>query len=147
MLVAASILTATKGTYQMETTKYFLSLIVAGERSGVGNLVPISESNFKMLSDARNKSSNYKAAVDFFEGDLPLHPPVYVLTLEVFDPKAEAAAPAEAKTLRDYFAGQALAGIMANCPADGMPSWTSSPAAVLAYQTADAMIVERDRVK
>ena len=43
--------------------------------------------------------------------------------------------------MRDYFAGQALAGIMAD------PNWsgTTQTAAKSAYQIADAMLAERDR--
>jgi hypothetical protein len=43
--------------------------------------------------------------------------------------------------LRDWFAGQALAGIMAD------PNWsgTTQTTAKSAYQIADAMLAERDR--
>jgi len=47
-------------------------------------------------------------------------------------------------TLRDWMAGQALAGIFASCPpnADWMPA---DKQAIMAYKYADAMIAERDK--
>jgi hypothetical protein len=45
-------------------------------------------------------------------------------------------------TLRDWFAGQALAGILANPET----AWTTTPA-VTAYNYANAMLAERDRRK
>ena len=48
-------------------------------------------------------------------------------------------------SLRDYFAGQALAGMMANCDGTGMNGWlgVQDLAAHYAYQQADAMIAAR----
>lgn len=40
-------------------------------------------------------------------------------------------------TLRDYFAGQALAGMDGDNPPDAMAAW--------AYEAADAMMKERDK--
>lgn len=42
-------------------------------------------------------------------------------------------------TLRDYFAGQALAGILARS------SYKAQSAALFAYQYADAMLAEREK--
>ena len=44
-------------------------------------------------------------------------------------------------SLRDYFAGQALAGLMADPNAEGTPE----AFARIAYQIADAMIAERNK--
>ena len=44
-------------------------------------------------------------------------------------------------SLRDYFAGQALAGFLGNCTRD----LSNEAAAEDAYASADAMIVERDK--
>ena len=44
-------------------------------------------------------------------------------------------------SMRDWFAGQALAGIMANPELDGAGS--AKQAAVVAYQAADAMLAAR----
>lgn len=46
----------------------------------------------------------------------------------------------EGMSLRDYFAGQALAGLLAHLPGDSRRS-----AVGLAYRLADAMLVERER--
>lgn len=45
-------------------------------------------------------------------------------------------------TLRDYFAGQALAGITVGCGWQGGP-WETM--AAHAYEAADAMLAERER--
>jgi len=42
-------------------------------------------------------------------------------------------------SLRDYFAGQALAGLYANAKED----WNAETVAACAYDTADAMLAER----
>lgn len=42
-------------------------------------------------------------------------------------------------SLRDYFAGQALAGLYANAKEE----WNAETAAACAYDTADAMLAER----
>lgn len=47
-------------------------------------------------------------------------------------------------TLRDYFAGQALAGIMA-CGTMMHAERAAAANALVAYRTADAMIAKRDR--
>lgn len=50
-------------------------------------------------------------------------------------------------TLRDYFAGQALAGFLASWPESGMPrdlhSWPQL--AVKSYEAADAMLAKREK--
>lgn len=46
----------------------------------------------------------------------------------------------EGMSLRDYFAGQALAGLLANIPGD-----SRSVAVGLAYRLADEMLIERAR--
>lgn len=46
-------------------------------------------------------------------------------------------------TLRDYFAGQALAGLCSQHDATGMWSWLPNDAVVVAYKIADAMLAER----
>jgi hypothetical protein len=46
-------------------------------------------------------------------------------------------------TLRDWFAGQALAGLAANCDDSGMSSWCAQPLAARAYEIADAMLEAR----
>ena len=48
-------------------------------------------------------------------------------------------------SLRDWLAGQALAGMMANCDGTGMNGWlgVQDLAAQYAYQQADAMIAAR----
>ena len=48
-------------------------------------------------------------------------------------------------TLRDWFAGQALAGICSNCDESGINGWAHSSklAASVAYQFADAMLEAR----
>ena len=50
-------------------------------------------------------------------------------------------------TLRDYFAGQALAGICANCDSNGENGWTGAEdlAARKAYVFADAMLRARQQ--
>ena len=47
----------------------------------------------------------------------------------------------EGMTLRDWFAGQALAGMLAS--EAGIPPYANSWAAERAYQMADAMLAER----
>lgn len=47
-------------------------------------------------------------------------------------------------SLRDFFAGQALAGILANSSPDGFDKYTST-AADTAYDYADAMLAARER--
>ena len=42
-------------------------------------------------------------------------------------------------TLRDYFAGQALAGLITQT------GWMTSQLVIAAYQTADAMLAEREK--
>lgn len=54
----------------------------------------------------------------------------------------------EGMSLRDYFAGQALAGILAGGFADTVPHddvGGGDQAAAFAYQYADAMILERSK--
>lgn len=48
-------------------------------------------------------------------------------------------------TLRDYFAAQAIAGMMANCDSTGMNGWLGAQdhLAKFAYNIADAMMKER----
>jgi hypothetical protein len=46
-------------------------------------------------------------------------------------------------TLRDWFAGQALAGLAANCTDAGLSTWLPDSIAARAYQYADAVIAER----
>ena len=46
-------------------------------------------------------------------------------------------------SLRDWFAGQALAGLAANCDDNGRSSWCAVPLAARAYEIADAMIAAR----
>ena len=52
-------------------------------------------------------------------------------------------------TLRDWFAGQAMAGLTAACDSAG--TWTTvcaeTNAAVHAYAIADAMLAQRERTK
>ena len=52
---------------------------------------------------------------------------------------------AQGMSLRDWFAGQALAGIAANCDASGINGWSGiySDAAATAYAFADAMLEAR----
>lgn len=49
-------------------------------------------------------------------------------------------------SLRDYFAGQALAGIMSNCDNTGLNGWSDIQdlAAKYAYAVADAMLAARE---
>jgi hypothetical protein len=46
-------------------------------------------------------------------------------------------------SLRDWFAGQALAGLMSNCTGDGLSTWLPESAAFRAYTIADAMLEAR----
>ena len=46
-------------------------------------------------------------------------------------------------TLRDWFAGQALAGMMANCDTTGLNAWPAVYAAKYAFEVADAMFAAR----
>ncbi len=46
-------------------------------------------------------------------------------------------------SLRDYFAGQALAGFASNCDGAGLSSWCAAPLADRAYEAADAMLAAR----
>ena len=48
-------------------------------------------------------------------------------------------------TLRDLFAGAALAGTMAKMASTTMPSGTRDQLAKLAYQMGDSMLAERDK--
>ena len=45
--------------------------------------------------------------------------------------------------LRDWFAGQAVAGLMSNCDETGSCAWFADTAAKYAYEIADAMLVAR----
>ena len=49
-------------------------------------------------------------------------------------------------SLRDWFAGQALAGIMSNCDSTGMNGWlgVQDGVADFAFSVADAMLVARN---
>jgi len=58
--------------------------------------------------------------------------------------RSSAPAPSETKTLRDEFAGQALAGMMANC-SEEMMSRSEGHLAEMAYRHANAMIAEKRR--
>lgn len=51
--------------------------------------------------------------------------------------------PVPAMPLRDYFAGQALAGLASQCDNTGMASWLVPDAAERAYELADAMLAAR----
>lgn len=51
----------------------------------------------------------------------------------------------EGMTLRDYFAGQALAGIVTLQPTGKSASTNRSACAVASYQLADEMLAERDK--
>ena len=46
-------------------------------------------------------------------------------------------------TLRDWFAGQALAGLAANCTDAGLSTWLPDSIAARAYQHADALLAAR----
>ncbi len=46
-------------------------------------------------------------------------------------------------SLRDWFAGKALAGLASNCDEAGLSSWCAAPLADRAYEIADAMIAAR----
>lgn len=48
-------------------------------------------------------------------------------------------------SLRDYFAGQALAGVITLFPPDEIGSWRDRQNARIAYGIADAMLAERDK--
>ena len=48
-------------------------------------------------------------------------------------------------SLRDYFAGQALAGLASGHDEEGVWSWTPDVAADTAYKVADAMLAARNR--
>jgi hypothetical protein len=48
-------------------------------------------------------------------------------------------------TLRDYFAGQALAGMLGSQPVEGRANPNYERWATVAYTFADAMIAERDK--
>lgn len=48
-------------------------------------------------------------------------------------------------SLRDWFAGQALAGICSGFDDLGNATWTWDAAAVSAYSMADAMLAEREK--
>jgi hypothetical protein len=48
-------------------------------------------------------------------------------------------------SLRDWFAGQALAGIMSNCTGDGRTTWLPESAAFHAYSVAEAMLKAREQ--
>jgi hypothetical protein len=48
-------------------------------------------------------------------------------------------------TLRDYFAAQALQGLLAMCAGEHIGSGTPAEAARYAYKHADAMLTERDK--
>jgi hypothetical protein len=47
-------------------------------------------------------------------------------------------------TLRDWFAGQALAGLASNCTDAGLSTWLPDSIGARAYQYADAMIAARE---
>lgn len=49
----------------------------------------------------------------------------------------------EGMSLRDWFAGKALAGLASNCDEAGLSSWCAAPLADRAYEIADAMIAAR----
>jgi hypothetical protein len=53
--------------------------------------------------------------------------------------------PHDGMSLRDWFAGQALAGIMSNCTGDGRTTWLPESAAFHAYSVADAMLKAREQ--
>ncbi len=55
--------------------------------------------------------------------------------------------PAPPMTLRDWFAGQALAGLAGMSDNTGMAAWLVDDAAQRAYDLADAMLAERERAK
>lgn len=48
-------------------------------------------------------------------------------------------------SLRDWFAGQALAGLASNCTADGLSTWLPDSIARRAYDYADAMLAAREK--
>jgi hypothetical protein len=50
---------------------------------------------------------------------------------------------ASGMSLRDWFAGKALAGLASNCDEAGLSSWCAAPLADRAYEIADAMIAAR----
>lgn len=48
-------------------------------------------------------------------------------------------------SLRDWFAGQALAGLASNCTDAGLSTWLPDSIAVRAYDYADAMLAAREK--
>lgn len=66
------------------------------------------------------------------------------MTIDWLDSGARHVTRHSGMTLRDWFAGQALAGYASNCDETGLMAWQVENMVRIAYQTADAMLAARD---
>jgi hypothetical protein len=75
---------------------------------------------------------------------MPANPPAFPPALAI-TPSGDVYPGHDGMSLRDWFAGQALTGLLASTDYDVNPHGFTGNAALMAFKIADAMLAERER--